>query len=171
MEKEIDITGLRGLDLTLTQRNKVNELKKIHLFATFGDCLDMLKKHGWDVKRASKGFEDAAREVIAKKPVFELAEEPNGSRVQAACDALQTQIDGPAHYGGKDNPYEAIKVIRAWGLGFNLGNLVKYVARAGKKPGESMLKDLKKARWYLDDEIKHMEAQHGSSEQAREGQS
>lgn len=160
MKPEMDITGLRGLDLTLTQRNKVNELKKIHLFATFGECLDMLKKHGWDVKRASKGFEDAAREVIAKKPVFELAGEP-----------AKEQIDGPAHYGGKENPYEAIKVIRAWGLGFNLGNLVKYVARAGKKPGESTLKDLKKARWYLDDEIKHLEAQHGSSEQAREGQS
>lgn len=30
-------------------------------------------------------------------------------------------VDHPAHYGGKDNPYEAIKVIEAWGLGFCLG--------------------------------------------------
>jgi Protein of unknwon function (DUF3310) len=60
-------------------------------------------------------------------------------------------IDHPAHYGGADNPYEAIKVIEAWGLGFCLGNAVKYIARAEKK-GDT-LNDLKKARWYLDREI------------------
>lgn len=62
-------------------------------------------------------------------------------------------IDHPAHYGGADNPYEAIKVIEAWNLGFCLGNTVKYIARAGKK-GPS-LEDLQKARWYLDREIQN----------------
>lgn len=62
-------------------------------------------------------------------------------------------IDHPPHYGGKDNPYEAIKVIEAWGLGFNLGNTVKYLARAGRKSPESLLQDLEKARWYLAREI------------------
>lgn len=66
-------------------------------------------------------------------------------------------VDHPAHYGGADNPYEAIKVIEAWDLGFCLGNVVKYISRAGKKPGEAMLKDLKKARWYLDREISRIE--------------
>lgn len=65
------------------------------------------------------------------------------------------QIDHPAHYGGADNPYEAIKVIEAWGLGFCLGNTVKYISRAGKK--DSLLQDLKKARWYLDREIQTLE--------------
>lgn len=55
-------------------------------------------------------------------------------------------IDHPQHYGG-DTPYEAIKVIEAWGLGFNLGNAVKYIARAGKKGDE--LEDIEKALWYL----------------------
>lgn len=64
-------------------------------------------------------------------------------------------IDHPQHYGGADNPYEAIKVIEAWQLGFNLGNAVKYVSRAGKK-GDA-LEDLKKARWYLDREISRLE--------------
>lgn len=41
---------------------------------------------------------------------------------------------------------------------FNLGNVVKYVSRAGKKEGESRLTDLNKARDYLDREIvKEME--------------
>ena len=62
-------------------------------------------------------------------------------------------VHHPAHYGG-DTPYEAIKVIEAWGLGFCLGNSVKYIARAGKK--DAALQDLKKARWYLDREIKRL---------------
>jgi len=57
-------------------------------------------------------------------------------------------VSHPSHYGGADNPYEAIKVIEAWDLGFHLGNVVKYLARAGRK-GDA-LEDLRKARWYLD---------------------
>jgi len=66
-------------------------------------------------------------------------------------------VNHPAHYGGADNPYEAIKVIEAWGLGFCLGNTVKYISRAGKK-GDAT-EDLKKARWYLDREIQRREKQ------------
>ncbi len=64
-------------------------------------------------------------------------------------------INHPPHYGG-DTPYEAIKVIEAWGLGFCLGNTVKYIARAGKKSVDH-LEDLRKARWYLDREITNLE--------------
>lgn len=66
------------------------------------------------------------------------------------------EVNHPDHYGGASNPYEAIKVIEAWALGFCLGNVVKYVSRAGKKPSESTVKDLKKARWYLDREIQRL---------------
>lgn len=62
-------------------------------------------------------------------------------------------VNHPAHYGGKDNPYEAIKVIRAWDLSFSLGNVIKYVARAGKKDPTRRLEDLHKAMWYLQEEI------------------
>jgi hypothetical protein len=64
---------------------------------------------------------------------------------------MNDAVDHPAHYGGKDNPHEAIKVIEAWGLGFCLGNCIKYISRAGKK-GDA-LEDLRKARWYLEREI------------------
>ena len=66
-------------------------------------------------------------------------------------------INHPIHYGGEDNPYEAIKVIEAWKLGFCLGNAVKYISRAGKKEGAPLLDDLKKARWYLDRCISQLE--------------
>lgn len=64
-------------------------------------------------------------------------------------------INHPPHYGGEDNPYEAIKVIEAWKLGFNLGNTIKYISRAGKKG--NALEDLKKAQWYLAREIANLE--------------
>jgi hypothetical protein len=58
-------------------------------------------------------------------------------------------VNHPSHYGGEDNPYEAIKVIDEWNLGFCLGNTVKYISRAGKKNKEKELEDLEKALWYL----------------------
>jgi hypothetical protein len=64
-------------------------------------------------------------------------------------------VNHPPHYGGGENPYEAIKVIEAWSLGFCLGNVVKYLSRAGKKG--ALVEDLKKARWYLDREIARLE--------------
>jgi len=60
----------------------------------------------------------------------------------------------PKHYGGSENPYEAIKVIEAWEVSFNLGNVLKYISRAGKKGNK--LEDLQKAAWYLDREIKNL---------------
>jgi hypothetical protein len=68
-------------------------------------------------------------------------------------------VNGPAHYGGADNPYEVIKVCEAWGLDWDayLFNVVKYVARAGKKDDTKELEDLKKAAFYLDRKIKNLE--------------
>ena len=67
------------------------------------------------------------------------------------------QVNNPTHYGGVDSPYEAIKVIEAWELGFHLGNTVKYISRAGKKEPDKLLQDLKKAHRYLDRKIKEIE--------------
>lgn len=69
---------------------------------------------------------------------------------------VSESVNHPDHYGGADNAYETIKVIEAWGLGFSLGNAVKYISRAEKKG--AALEDLKKARWYLDREIANREA-------------
>ena len=65
---------------------------------------------------------------------------------------MTDQVAHPDHYGG-DVPTEPIKIIRAWGLGFALGNAVKYIARAGRKPGADAKTDLSKAIFYIDDEI------------------
>jgi hypothetical protein len=62
---------------------------------------------------------------------------------------MNEKVDHPDHYGGDNNPYEAIKIIEALGLDFHLGNVVKYISRAGKK-SENVLEDMRKAKWYLD---------------------
>ena len=66
---------------------------------------------------------------------------------------MDDPINHPAHY--TFGAIEVIDAIEAWGLGFHLGNVVKYVARAGRK-GER-LDDLKKACWYLQREIRRLE--------------
>lgn len=67
-------------------------------------------------------------------------------------------VDHPKHYGGAEAKHEAISVIEEWSLGFHLGNVVKYISRAGKKPDQTTISDLKKARWYLDRYIGDLEA-------------
>lgn len=64
------------------------------------------------------------------------------------------QVNHPDHYQfGKNNEYEAIKVIDAWDLGFSLGNAVKYISRAGKKNKEKEIEDLEKSIWYINHHI------------------
>lgn len=59
----------------------------------------------------------------------------------------------PTHYQGSIQP---IDLINAQDLNFNLGNVVKYVCRAGKKQGENILSDLEKAKDYINFEIERV---------------
>lgn len=64
-----------------------------------------------------------------------------------------SNVHHPKHYNvGR---FEVIDVIHDWNLGFNLGNTVKYIARAGHKSSSAdlVIEDLEKALWYLNDEI------------------
>lgn len=57
-------------------------------------------------------------------------------------------VNNPSHYTfGK---YEVIDVLFDWQLEYPLDNVVKYVARSGKKDESKELEDLEKARFYLD---------------------
>ena len=72
-----------------------------------------------------------------------------------------TQVKSPKHYtdGRKFEPKD---VIRDWGLNFNLGNAVKYLARAGRK--DDIVQDLKKAQEYIQFEIDAIEAERKKAE-------
>lgn len=68
-------------------------------------------------------------------------------------------VNHPSHYK-TESGIEAIDVIEAFTEGLvgkeatNTGNVLKYMCRWKKKNG---LQDLKKARWYLDRLINHVE--------------
>jgi len=69
--------------------------------------------------------------------------------------AAHDPINRPAHYTFSD--IEPIDVVETWGLGFHLGNVLKYLARAGRK--DPQLQDLRKAQWYLNREIQRLSQQ------------
>lgn len=69
---------------------------------------------------------------------------------------MSDPVAHPHYYGGEDDPYEAIKVIEAWGLNFSLGSCLKYIRRAGKKGDD--LEDLRKVEQYIRFEIRRREA-------------
>ena len=68
-------------------------------------------------------------------------------------------VDAPLHY--TQHKQECIDVSET--MSFCRGNALKYVWRAGAKEGCSELEDLRKARWYLDREIKRLEKAYAKS--------
>ncbi|KJF41258.1 MAG: DUF3310 domain-containing protein [Clostridiales bacterium] len=67
---------------------------------------------------------------------------------------MSNTVEHPSHYNiGK---YEVIDVINDWRLNFQLGNAIKYIARAGRKDPSKTVEDLEKARFYIDYEINRL---------------
>ena len=60
---------------------------------------------------------------------------------------MNDNINHPAHY--TDGKIEVIDFIEDKKLPYHLGNVIKYISRAGKKSPDTELEDLKKAQWYL----------------------
>jgi hypothetical protein len=83
---------------------------------------------------------------------------PFGGWVQYSDDTVRQvkhdPVNNPKHYTSHPSGVECIEITRH--MGFNLGNVMKYIWRAGLKDVEVTdkdLEDLKKALWYLKDEI------------------
>jgi DNA-binding CsgD family transcriptional regulator len=87
----------------------------------------------------------------SKKSVFQ---KPSTLAPNAAMSmALHADmVNHPPHY--KAGGIETIDFIEAKNLGYNLGNVVKYVSRADLKGNK--VEDLQKARWYLDRAIANL---------------
>jgi hypothetical protein len=64
-------------------------------------------------------------------------------------------VNHPKHYTSHPSGVECITITEH--MGFLLGNTMKYLWRAGLKPGTDTLQDLRKARWYLDRQITQLE--------------
>jgi hypothetical protein len=101
--------------------------------------------------------------VEMKKALNVVEEKPKVTRKELlnelmpglnACFGLDKPVDmvnKPPHYTG--GGIETIDFIEAKDLNYRLGNVVKYVSRAGKKVGSNPVQDLEKALFYLNREI------------------
>jgi len=79
-----------------------------------------------------------------------VGKDPFAGKKPTAVNLPSTALR-PSHYGGADSTYEVFNVLEAWKLDkdFYLGNVIKYIARAGKKDATKELEDLQKAEVYL----------------------
>jgi predicted transcriptional regulator len=106
----------------------------------------------WKAKRNSEFVNKVFTKAGLKKPSRIIEEVTEMKKVLNELDKIKDKpdpVNHPAHY--KAGGVETIDFIEAKDLNYRLGNVVKYVSRAGKK-GDP-IEDLKKARWYLDREI------------------
>jgi len=67
------------------------------------------------------------------------------------------EVNSPSHY--TDGNIEVIDFLEDKSLDYHLGNVVKYVCRAGKKDPAKEVQDLEKAAWYLNRKITNLKNQ------------
>lgn len=125
----------------------------------FDEPIDLEADHNNGIEKLMRPAED---DEIQNDPLGEQIDldciESGGFVFAKVTDQPTDPVNHPQHYGG-DTTYEVIKVITAWNLGFDLGNVTKYVARAGKKDPTKELEDLHKARFYINHRINTLEQQ------------
>ena len=101
------------------------------------------------------------RKELERKELEKIADELRevvviGSRIGYLNDCAsvshvelnENRVNHPSHY---NKGIETIDYIESWNMDFNIGNVIKYVTRAGHK--DNKLEDLEKAKWYLEREI------------------
>lgn len=113
----------------------------------------LANKLGIDTKDYAKQVVKLRRatraEKISKPAVYEVPEIVETHYGVTAPALAPDNVNHPAHY--KVGGIETIDFIEAKGLGYNLGNVIKYITRADHKG--NTIEDLCKARWYLNREI------------------
>ena len=96
-----------------------------------------------DLREIDEHGRETGRKVVCK--VISASKSICGKEVKKEDNGLLIRPD----YYNPDSSYEPRKVIKAWGLDWNLGTALKYIERRGRKQGETTLKDLKKALTYI----------------------
>lgn len=76
----------------------------------------------------------------------------------ARCNEKPDMVNHPLHYNNHPSGVECIEIAR-W-MTYNLGAVLKYIWRTGKKDPDKAIEDLRKAAFYLNDEIERLEKLH-----------
>jgi len=94
------------------------------------------------------------KDIQPAKQRFASSGDFSPQKLLAELEAAEKKLDlvnNPPHY--TDGGVDTLKFIEAKDLNYRLGNVVKYISRAGKKVGSDPVQDLEKARFYLEREI------------------
>lgn len=91
----------------------------------------------------NKKFKKAAEKV---SKIFHEEE-----RIECVGLGTHDPVNRPHHYTNHPSGVECIEITRH--MTFNLGNAIKYIWRSGKKDKNKTIEDLKKAIFYINDEI------------------
>lgn len=151
---------------TVAKHLGVSTAYAYNLMSTARKALGMRKLPDgtWGLKARMQDAAEANRLALAKA---EGEKKQNWKTVYVTTSGQSILAGGPteAELNGKDNVnhpahykvggIETIDFIEAKSLGYNLGNVVKYITRADHKG--SLIEDLKKARWYLNREISKLD--------------
>jgi transposase len=93
-----------------------------------------------------------ALDVIDMKPTKLIIQPQYKAAALKLLDMKEVDlVNKPPHY--TDGGVDTLKFIEAKDLNYRLGNVVKYISRAGKKVDSDPIQDLEKARFYLEREI------------------
>jgi hypothetical protein len=121
-----------------------------------GTIVDIVdgEPYGFNVKLEQWSLGFAESELVAADLVDVLDEISEALWVKV-MEPVEDEVNHPSHYKWLPNGLEVIDITE--NLMNNLGNVVKYVLRAGHKT-EDPLTDLRKAAWYIEREIKRLES-------------
>lgn len=136
------------------------------------ETVPLLRQLGYDpngIARgtlSSRGYSDGVQDHRWLRPdhwerieAAMILDEANASAPRSAPDV----VNHPPHYTSDPSGVECITITRH--RNFNVGNAIKYLWRAGlkveanKTDEAKQVEDLRKAVWYIEDEIKRLEAQ------------
>lgn len=104
----------------------------------------------YKTKKSSKIIDAVNEMKTALDALDKIKDKPKYRMAAAFDDPVSDPVNHPPHY--KSGGIETIDFIEAKDLNYRLGNVVKYVTRAGRKSTDP-IEDLQKAAWYLNREI------------------
>lgn len=124
---------------------------RCNIYGFYGDEPGLIP-HRSDCTWATAGLHIHLAKGTAGKGDYKMTLDKVKVKIDPIATDPTDSVNHPKHYTSHPSGVECIQVTRH--MNFNIGNVIKYCWRTDHKNG---LEDLRKARWYLDDEINRLE--------------